>query len=278
LDFIKKIDSFKIIIDTANGVAGLVIPELFKEIPGNLIHIFSKLGDFKHDPNPSEEKNTLDLQKKVLAEKADLGVAFDGDGDRIFFIDENGERVGPDLIAAAIIHYYFKNNGKMLCTEVSSRNLKEEIGDSNNQILISRVGHTFIKQLMIQEDAGFGCEPAGHYYFSSNNFNESPVIVLLKILEILSKTKMPLSELIKQFKKYYSERIRLESVNFKKVERKYRKTGKVRKLDGLTIEFGNWWFNLRPSNTEPIFRLTIEAQNEALLKEKKEELLKLIQS
>jgi len=280
LGFVKNIDSFKIVIDTANGVAALVLPELFREVPNKLIHIFPKIdGSFPgHEPNPSEPKNTQDLQKRVLAEKADLGVSFDGDGDRIFFIDENGERVSPDLIGAVIVHYYFKNGGKMLCTEVSSRNIKEEIGDSNNELLISRVGHTFIKQMMIEQGATFGCEPAGHYYIDSNYFNESPFIILLKILEILSKTKMPLSELVKQFKKYHSKRIRLDSVNLKKVEEKYKKTGKVRKLDGLTMEFGNWWFNLRASNTEPIHRLTIEARDKELLEEKTEELLKLIQS
>lgn len=280
LTFIEKIEFFKIVIDTANGAAGLVVPELFKEIPGKLIHIFSKLdGSFpNHEPNPSEPKNTEKLQQEVLAQKADLGVSFDGDGDRIFFIDENGERVNPDLIGAVMVRYYFKNDRKILCTEVSSRNLKEEIGDSNNEILISRVGHTFIKQMMIKEEAVFGCEPAGHYYLENNYFNESPLIILLKILEILSKTKMPLSELVKQFKKYHLKRIRLESVNFKKVEERYKKTGKIRKLDGLTMEFGNWWFNLRPSHTEPIHRLTIEARDKELLEEKTKELLKLIQS
>ena len=288
LDFIHlgNIQSLKIVVDTTNGTAGLVVPELFKHIPSvKLIHIFSELdGNFPNhapDPNPSHPETIQAIQQKVLSEKADLGVAFDGDGDRIIFVDENSRVINPDLIAAIIIHYYFKNAGKIVCTTASSRNLKEEIKDSNNTLVISKVGHTFLKQTMAREKAVFGCESSGHYYLESNYFIDSPLIILLKILEILSRTKMPLSELIKPFEKYYQEKIDLKIKNVKnlKLASKYKNAGyQVSYIDGLTIEFPDWWFNLRKSNTEPILRLFIEAITKELLKEKKQELLKLIPS
>ena len=288
LDFahVKDIDPFKIIIDTANGSAGLIVPEIFKRIQVDLIQIFADFNGYfpGHDPNPSNAENTKSLQEKVLSEQADLGVAFDGDGDRILFINEKGERINPDFIAALIIHYFFKNTGKILYTIVSSRIIKEEIEDSGNIPVCSKVGYAFIKEKLSKERIVFACEPSGHYYFKENYFIESPFIVLLKVLEILSKTKMPLSELIKPFQKYYQERINIELKNMgnevsqimREIEKKYKKIGKISKLDGLTIELSDWWFNIRLSNTEPVIRLTIEANSKELLEEKKKELAKLI--
>jgi phosphomannomutase len=264
-----------VIVDTGKGVASLVVQELFKSVPGKFIHMSS---DFL---NP---KNAEKTEKKVLLEKADLGVAFDGDGDRILFINEKGQRIHPDLIATLLIHYYFKNTGEILCTVVSSRNLKEKIKKSNNSLVISKVGHTFVKEKMAMGEIIFGCEPSGHYYFRENYFIESPFIVLLKILEILSKTKKPLSELVKPFQRYYLERINFKIKNvgsrvsniMRRVEKKYKKIGKISRIDGLTIEFSDWWFNIRASHTEPVIRLTIEANSKELLEQKKKELANLI--
>jgi len=250
----KNIKPFKINIDTNNGTTELIIPKLFNQIP----------------------------VQRVSSKKADLGIIFDRDGDRILFVDEKEKRIDSDLIAAVLIHYFFKNTGKILYIAASSRNVKEEIEETNNIPICSKVGHTFVKNKMKKEKIVFGCEPSGHYYLKDNYFIESPFIVLLKILEILSKTKMPLSELIKPFQKYYQERINLETKNVggstSHIEKKYKKTGKISHFDGLTIEFQDWWFNIRSSNTEPVIRLTIEANSKELLEEKKKELFKLIPS
>lgn len=288
LEFIHlgNIQPLKIVADTANGTAGLVVPELFKHIPSvKLIHIFSELdGNFPNhapDPNPFHPETIQAIQQKVLSEKADLGVAFDGDADRIIFINEKGESVNPDFIAALLIDYFYKRAGKIVYTVIASRAIQEEIKDTGNIPVCSKVGHTFIKEKMKQENAVFGFESSGHYYLRDNYSLDSPLIILLKILEILSRTKMPLSELIKPFEKYYQEKIDLKVKNVKnlKLASKYKIVGyQISYIDGLTIEFPDWWFNLRPSNTEPIFRLFIEAITKELLKEKKQELLKLIPS
>lgn len=238
IDFahIINIKSFKIIVDTVNSTAGLVIPELFRHLP-----------------------------VKIVSKNADLEVAFDGDGDRILFFDEKENRVDPDLIGALLVHYYFKNAGEILCTNVSSRNLKEEIKESNNVLVISKVGHTFMKEKMEKQDIVFGCEPSGHYYLEANNSIESPFIVLLKVLEILSKENRPLSELIKPFQNYYREEIRIKKTTRSKVKEK-------------TKEFSDWWYNVRASNTEPVIRFTIEARTKELLEQKKKELIKSIPS
>jgi len=254
---LKEIRPFKITVNTNDGVAELIISKFFKRISA----------------------------QKAISRKADLGIILDKDGDRILFVDEKEKKIDTDLIAVALIHYFFKNTGKILYTVVSSHSAKEEIKKTNNIPVCSEVGHSFIKNRMKKEKIIFGYEPSGHYYLADNYFIESPFIILLKILEILSKTKMTLSELIKPFRKYYQERINLKNIQnvegstsniMKGLEKKYKKVGKISRLDGLTIEFNDWWFNLRASNTESIIRLTIEAGSRERLKEKKKELLKSI--
>lgn len=276
----ENIKPLKIVVDTANGVAGIVVPDLFKEIPVGLVHIFAESnGSFpNHNPNPMNSENIETLQQGILVEKADLGVGFDGDGDRILFIDEKGERIDPNLIFALLIANFFPNKGEILYDVISSRIVKDEIQQTGNIPVCSKVGHTFFKEKMRQEKIIFGAESSGHYYLKENYFIESPFIILLKVLEIISRTNMPLSELIKPFKKYYLERINLQvqdsSKIIKKLENKYKKTAKVSYLDGLTVEYRDWWFNLRSSHTEPVIRLTIEARAKELLEQKKKELIK----
>jgi len=293
IDFsrVSDIKPLKVVVDTGNGVAGIVIPELAKQLPINLDNIFSELdGNFpNHNPNPVILKNTEVLQEKVLSEKADLGVAFDGDADRILFIDERGERIDSDLIAAVIIHYYFKRAGKILCTAASSKIVKEEAIDSGNEIIFERIGYTFIRKRMEREKVIFGCESSGHYYFKDTNYVESPFLVLIKILELISRTKMPLSDLVNQFQRFYQDRSAIPFSNLNKarfcignIEAEYKKIhrfgriGKFSYIDGVSVEYPDWWFNIRISNTEPVLRLTIEADTKELLEEMKQKLLKLI--
>ena len=292
LSHINQIGSYKIVIDTANSVAGLIVPELKKHLKNlELIGLFNEIdGSFpSHDPNPIYPQNTKALQEKVLLEHADLGIAFDGDGDRILFIDENGERIDPDLIAATIIRNYFKRAGKILYTAVTSRIVKDEAMDSGNEAICSRIGHTFIKETMEKEGIVFGCEASGHYYFQDTHYVESPLLVFFKIIEAMSKTKMTLSALVGQLQKFYQNRVDFKNENIdkanvciQKIENEYKKISRFGRLpnifhiDGLTVEYTDWWFNLRISNTESVSRLTIEADTKELLEEKTKEVQQFI--
>ncbi|MFH1129325.1 MAG: phosphomannomutase/phosphoglucomutase [Patescibacteria group bacterium] len=292
LSHANDIGQFKVIADTGNGMAGETISALIPELKKvDLINLFGEIdGSFpNHDPNPINPENTKMLQQKVVLEKADFGIAFDGDGDRILFIDEEGQRIDPDLISAVIIHYYFKRGGIILYTAASSRIIKEEALDSGNDVICSRVGHSFIKETMAREEVIFGCEASGHYYFKDTDYVEAPFLVFIKIMEILSKVKVPLSKLIEHFNRFQQEKIEIKiqdirnaEIHIKRVEEKYKKISRFGRLpnifhiDGLTVEYTDWWFNLRPSNTESVLRLTIEADTQELLAEQKQELLKSI--
>jgi phosphomannomutase len=254
---IKKIKPFEININTGEGTAELVISELLKKIP----------------------------VQRTLSREADLGVIFDKDGDRILFIDEKRQKINPDLITALLVRHFFKKSGKILYTVVASRLVREEIEKTGNKAVCSRVGHTFIQEKMAKEKIIFGAESSGHYYLKDNHYLDSPLFVLLKVLELLSKERKPLSELIKPFDKYFQKKIDFPVEEPEKLLKNIKKTlirqwqkGKISKIDGLTIEYPDWWFNLRPSNTEPFLRLALEVKTEELLKEKIREVTKLIPS
>lgn len=262
-DILKSVDlrdtkPLKIFVDYSNGTANMVVEELFKNTSIKLIN--------------------------SISEKIDFGVIFDRDGDRIVFIDEKKQTISPDLITALIIRYCFKNAGKILHTVVASRIVREEIENNHNTPICSRVGHTFIKEKMEKEKITFGAESSGHYYFKNKSVLESPLTTLLMVIEIISKTGKTFSELVKPFQKYYLDRIDLKLKNvgyqvsyiIRKIEEEYNKYSKISKVDGLTIKFSDWWFNIRPSNTEPVLRLTIEAQTKELLEKKKKEISKLV--
>lgn len=244
----KSIGNFKINIKTDSRIIKSVIFKLVSNLPINL------------------------TQKKIMPANVDFGITFDNDGDRLVFFDKKKGRIEPDLIAAILIHYCFNNSGKIIYTAASSKTIKEEAEQGNNKVICSKVGHIYIKELMIKEKAVFGCEPSGHYYFKNIYCVDSPLIVLLKVLEIMSQTKLSFSELVSQFQKYYLKRTDFKIKNIvqanlllKTTEKKYKKIrhngriGKISYFDGLTVEYNDWWFNFRASNTEPIMRLTVEA-------------------
>ena len=204
------------------------------------------------------------------------------------FVSEKGERINPSFIFALLIDRFFRNKGKIVYDASASRIVREEIKKSGNTTLCTRVGYSFLKEKMSKLNVVFGGESSGHYYLGEDYYNESPFFVLFKILEIISREGKPLSELIKPFDKYYLERINFKIKEnpdkiLRELEKKYKKDparhgrpGKVSLFDGLTIEHTDWWFNLRSSNTEPVLRLTIEANTEELLKEKKQEISRII--
>lgn len=265
---IKKYN-LKVVVDTANSVSGLIVNRMFRGV--SLFHLFSELdGSFpNHEPNPLEEKNIKDLREKVLEYGADIGIAFDGDGDRVFFVDEKGELISSDLIIALIAKLIDK---KVLYDLRCSNIIKETARDS----VMWRVGHSFIKKKMKDEDIFFGGEYSGHYYLKQgSSYFESPYFVIYKLFEAMENKK--LSELIAPFKKYYhSGELNFEVEDkqsiIEKVEKNY-SYGKITKIDGVRIDFDDWWFLLRGSNTEPILRLIVEAKSKELLDSKIKEIV-----
>ncbi len=280
----EKFD-LRIVVDTANSVSGVLVPQMFKH--GNLIHIFSDLnGDFpNHEPDPSKKENIELLEKKVLEEKADLGIAFDGDGDRVYFVDETGEVVSSDLILALLSSAVLRDfpKSKVLYDIRSSNIIKETVEALGGQAIPSRIGHSFIKDMMRKEDILFGAEYSGHYYLKyEGTYFEAPYFAVFSIMKEMQSTGKKLSQLIAPFRKYFHS----GEINFKtedkeavteRVKEKYR-GGKDSYIDGLRIDFDDWWFSLRASNTEPLLRLVVEAKTKELMEQKVEEIKQIIQA
>ncbi len=293
-DYLNYFDKFispktkplKIVVDGGNGMGGLVMPKLFEKLPAELIPLYLEMdGTFpNHDADPLKPENVLDLQKKVIAEKADLGIALDGDCDRCMLIDEKGNFVGADLVTALIAQYLLKKypSEKVLYDLRSSWATKEAIEEAGGQAEVCRVGHAFIKQQMHKTNALFAGELSGHFYYRDAFFAESSTLTIILILNILSETGKKLSELIKPFQKYFkSGEINSEVKNpLGKIEElaKIYGNGKISCLDGLKVEYPSWWFNVRPSNTEPLLRLNLEAKTKELMEEKQAEILKVVRS
>ena len=281
---LKKLKSFKVAVDTANAVSGILMPQIFKKINCRFYHIFPKLdGNFpNHDPDPLIKNNLKKLQKEVKNKRADLGIALDGDGDRVIFIDERGGVIGGDLITALISQSILKENpGEKILFDIRSSSIvPETITKAKGFPVRYKIGHSFFKEKMRKENILFAGELSGHYYHQDHYFCECPIFVLLKIMEIITESKKPFSELIKSFKKYfYSGEINFEVKNkreiFKKLEKKFKKSS-ISKIDGLRVDFKDWWFLVRPSNTEPLIRLVVEAKTERLMRQKIKELSLLI--
>ncbi len=280
--FIKKSNkNLKIIADAGNGMAGLTADKIFSKLGLKLEKMYFELdGTFpNHEADPLKEKNVKEIKERVLKEKFDLGIAFDGDCDRVFFIDENGQKIPSDFIIALFSQEFLKKNPKekIIYDLRSSKIIEETITLNNGKPIMSRVGHVFVKDLMREKDALFGGELSGHYYFRNNFYTDSGIIATVKLIEILSKTNKKLSELVKPFKKYYqSGEINIKVKDkIKDIEKNY-KDGKILHIDGLSVYYKDWWFNIRPSNTEDLLRLNLEANTKELIEKKKKELLDLI--
>lgn len=281
---LKKIKPLKIVIDTANAVAGIVVPEFFKKTNCQVNYLFLKLdGSFPHhSPDPLIPRNLRWLIQEVKKKKADLGVAFDGDGDRIIFVDEKAKIISGDLITGLISEFILRERPreKILYDIRSSNIVRETIEKRGGLPVVSRIGHSLIKEKMRKEKIIFAGELSGHYYHRTHYFCECPFFILFKIIEKISETNKSFSQLISPFQKYYhSGEINFQVKNKKKVLRALEERfsrGKILKLDGLRIDFPDWWFNIRPSQTEPLLRLVIEAKTKKLMEKKKKELTFLI--
>jgi len=287
LSFINKkfLKPYKIVIDAGNGMAGKMIPIVYKNLPVKIIGLeFTPKGTFPHHiPNPIIYKNVKDLQAKVKKTKADFGAAFDSDMDRILFIDEKGKIIDPSITAALIIKHIAKNSNVVYNTAIS-KIVPETTKLYGGKPFKEKVGHSYIKARMRSLNAMFGCEHSAHYYYKKNHFADSAIITSLLVLEIFSKSKGKFSELTKEFQKYHkiqeaSLKVKDKSSVLKKTLQHYKsKAKKVEKIDGLTVEFENYWFNIRPSNTEPLLRINLEANDKKTMLLKKKELISFIKS
>jgi len=284
----KKIKNLKIAVDAGNGMAGKIIPLIYNNLKVKIVPLYFKLdGSFPNHPaDPSKYENLKELQNIVKKQKCDFGMAFDGDGDRIFFIDEKGTIINSSLTSSLIaksILNKFKNE-KVIYNLVCGKIVPETIKKYGGKAIMVRVGHSFIKDTMRKNKARFGCEHSAHYYFKDNFYADSGMIASLMIAEIVSRENKPLSDLLEEFKKYY----KIEETNFKveekeakskEIEQYYNKKNpkKISKMDGISIEFEDYWFNVRKSNTEPLLRLNLEAKTRRIMKEKKKEISKIMQ-
>jgi phosphomannomutase len=265
----------KIAIDASNGMAGKMVPLVFGEVPLEIVKInFRVDGTFKHEPNPLVEENLAELKKLVLEKKCHFGLCFDGDADRLMMVDEQGRTVGCDLMTALMVPYFLKKRPRaaIVYDLRSSRVVPEEIVRHGGIPRRERVGHAYMKKAMKDSHAVFGGELSGHFYYSDNFSVDSALITLVHILNITSESDGPISELISPLRRYAGT----GEVNFK-VDNKQAKMdelakrygdGQVDYLDGVTVGYKDWWFNCRPSNTEPFLRLNIEARTQDLLDEK----------
>jgi phosphomannomutase len=261
----------KVVIDAGNGMAGFTAPAVMERLNIDLIPMYFELdGNFpNHEANPIEAKNLKDLQKRVKKEKADIGLAFDGDADRCFLINEKGELVNPSALTSLIAVNQLKSKpgSTIIYNLISSKAVSEVIAENGGVGVRSRVGHSYIKSLMAESGAIFGGEHSGHFYFSNFWRADSGMLAALYALTELMATKNTLSELLKPFNRYVaSGEINSKVKNVDKsidlIRKAYCDKYLVDELDGLTITADSWWFNLRPSNTEPLLRLNVEADTE----------------
>lgn len=264
----------KVVADTANGMGGLVVPEVFAKLPFELEVMYPELdGTFpNHEANPIELKNLVDLQARVLETGADIGLAFDGDADRVFLVDEKALPVSGSLTTALLAKSILADNpgAKVIYNLICSKVVPEVVAESGGTALRSRVGHSFIKQMMAEEGAVFGGEHSAHYYFRDNWRADSGLIASVMILEQLSRFDGPLSALLAPLRRYAASgeintRVADADAVIEHVANHYSAdpdTVSVDRLDGLTVDQGSWWFNLRPSNTEPLLRLNLEGPDD----------------
>jgi phosphomannomutase len=279
----------RIVIDAANGMAGAMLPPVLAHLPqiDAVRCYFEPDGSFpNHEPNPLLPENREFIVKKTLEEGADFGVAFDGDADRCFFVDDSGEFVPGDfataLFAEAILE---KEPGAKIIYDVrASWAVPETIERAGGVPLINRVGHAFIKLRMREEDAAFGGEVSGHYYFRDFSQADSGVVPFLLMLELVSKKGRKLSEILRPFRERYfitgelNTRVSDVDAKLREIEERFGKEGRVSHLDGISVKADDWHMNVRPSNTEPLLRLNLEARTPELMERKRDEVLEVIQS
>jgi len=275
LSNIQEKPEVKVVVDTGNGMSGPAVNKILEKIRIPHISLFSDLdGSFPNrNPNPLVEESQKKIREEIKKTGYDLGAMFDADGDRILFFDEKGNPVSADYILLLAVQQIEKP--KVVYDLRMSRIVLESISLWKGDGVASKTGHTFMKQAMKSNNADIGGELSGHFFFKEFYFNEAPELLLLKVINIINKEKKTLSELIKPFQKYFhSGEINFELTDqnektkiLNELKEKY-KDVTIDELDGITVIYENWWFNLRPSNTEPLVRLVVEADTEDLMEDK----------
>lgn len=281
---LKKIKPFKIVVDAGNGMAGKVIPLLEPKLPIKIIPLNFELdGNFpNHPPNPLFEGASEQISKTILEKKADFGFIFDGDADRIFLIDELGNFIGGDITLLLLAQYFLvKNPGKGIAYNlICSKSVPELIKTWGGRPIRTAVGFVNVREGMLQNDGVMGGETAGHYCFKDNFYADSGFLSFLILLQLISERGEKVSQMITKLSPYTkAKEINFEIENKDEVLNEIKKQysdGKQDYLDGLTVEYDDWWFNLRPSQTEPLLRLTIEAKTKELLEKEKKKLIETI--
>lgn len=275
---------FKVVVDGSNGAGTLTFPKIFDGLHLDFIPLYMEPdGTFpNHEANPLIDDNLRDLQAKVKETGADLGVAIDGDADRCIFVDEAAAIHRADIIGALVARDLLKRNpGETALYDLrSSKSVKEAIEEAGGRAVQCRVGHAFIKAQMREHNAAFACELSGHFYFREHFFTESSAIATMSLINLLESEGKPLSKLVAGVTRYsQSGEINFEvddkEAALKRLEAAFT-DGKASHLDGLSVEFGDWWFNVRPSNTEPLLRLNLEAPTEKEMEEHKKKVVGII--
>jgi phosphomannomutase len=283
---IEAIRPLRVVIDAANGMAGAMLPPVLDRIPIEAIRCyFEPDGSFpNHEPNPLLPENREFIVDRTLAERADLGVAFDGDADRCFFVDDTGEFVPGDFVTALLAESVLeKEPGAAIIYDVrASWAVPDTVQRADGTALVNRVGHAFIKHRMREEDAAFAGEVSGHYYFRDFSQADSGVVPFLLMLELISKKGLRLSETLRPYRDRYFITGELNTPAedvpsvLERLEQRFSTEGAVSHLDGLSVDADDWHMNVRPSNTEPLLRLNLEGRTRELMERKRDEVLAII--
>jgi phosphomannomutase len=284
----EAVRPLRVVIDAANGMAGVMLPPVLERLPIEAVrYFFEPDGNFpNHEPNPLLPENRQFIVAKVKEEGADLGVAFDGDADRCFFVDDTGEFVPGDFVTALLADSMLEKEpgAKILYDVRASWAVPETIENAGGTALINRVGHAFFKHRMRQEGAAFGGEVSGHYYFRDFSQADSGVIPFLLMLELISKRGRKLSDILAPFRERYFITGELNTpvadvaLKLQELKERFGAEGTVSHLDGLSVDAKDWHMNVRPSNTEPLLRLNLEALSPELMERKRDEVLDVIRS
>ncbi len=280
------IKKFKIVADAANAMGSQYIDAVFKKVPGEIIRMNFELdGTFPaHQPDPLQSETLVDLQKRVVAENADLGLAPDGDGDRLFFIDEKGAIVPPTIITSMVATELLKTHpGEQILIDIRYILTPQKIVQENGgKMKITKVGHAYITEAMHSSGGIFAGESSGHYFFRDTGNAESQMPMILTVLKVLTEANKPFSQVVEDYRRSYES----GEVNFKvtnapeimeKAKEQY-KDGVVETMDGIAISYPDWRFSIRTSNTEPLLRLNVESYNRETMEKKRDELLQLIKT
>jgi phosphomannomutase len=293
--FVDKVLSFvdvdairplRVVIDAANGMAGAMLPPVLERLPIDAVRCyFDPDGSFpNHEPNPLLPENREFIVARTREEGADLGVAYDGDADRCFFVDDRGEFVPGDFVTALLAESILAKEGRgsVIYDLRASWAVPETVERAGGVPLVNRVGHAYIKHRMREEGAVFGGEVSAHYYFRDFSQADSGVVPFLLMLELISRKGQPLSQILEPYRSRYfiTGEINTEvadvDAKLRELEERFGAAGRVSHLDGLSVEADDWHFNVRPSNTEPLLRLNLEARSEELMEAKRDEVLGVI--